>query len=329
MKKYFSPFYLAYTWHLINLLGSIFGGVWAYSLFIFLFLFFPSTFLEGYFKKSLGNNSFSDKAHEHCIFIYQFFNLAINLYFLFNLHNMDLVTQVGVIISLGFTNGIIGVTSAHEYLHKSNKKFPYELIGFSILSYCHFAHNHIKYHHQKFATEEDKSHPPIGRGLYKHFALVAPWRLFTAIKDKKFGLIALNFIFPLAALFMGTETFVCWMFVSLVSHFFFELIDYISHYGLDHGTMYAKERMYASWNMEGILYFTFNISRHSDHHANSKKPYYKLSNDKPCPQYPISGRSVVAVVFSPFFPKYFMKTMGVLIDSKFANSKHPNGLPKL
>lgn len=329
MKKHFSPFYLAYTWHLINLLGSIFGGVWAYSLLIFLSLFFLSNFFEKFYRDNLKENKFPDSAHENCILNYQFFSLLINIYFLFNIGSFNFSTQVGVILSLGFTNGIIGVPSAHEFMHRTNKKFPYELLGLSVISYCHFAHNHIKYHHQKFATEEDKSHPPIGRGLYKHVALVAPWRFLTAIKDKKFGLISLNFLFPLAAMFIGYETFLCWALVSLLSQFFFEVIDYISHYGLDHGTMYAKERMYASWNMEGILYFTFNISRHSDHHANSKKPYYKLSNDKPCPQYPVGGTSVIGVVFAPFFPKYFMNRMGLVIGSKFANSKHPNGLPKL
>jgi len=58
-----------------------------------------------------------------------------------------------------------------------------------------------------------------------------------------------------------------------------EVINYMEHYGLlrrkDKNGIYESINIKHSWNASQLIsnYASFKVLRHSDHHANSYKPY--------------------------------------------------------
>lgn len=323
-----SPFYLAITWPAAILIGSYFGGWFSFMLYFYLAAFLLSNRMELLTRKYLTSEGLEPEAHHRCLKVYVYFAFTVNLYFMLTLGLYDGLTQLGIILSLGLTNGVIGVPAAHEYVHKRQWQ---QWLGLAPMAYCHFSQSHMVYHHQKFGTVADKSNSPRGRTLYQYLWIVCPWRVQTLMERPKKEIILNilgNLIFPAMAFATGSYN---WIFVIIASHVFFENIDYLSHYGLDPDKYYRRDKHYASWNLNGQLmhYFTFNIANHSDHHANGRKPFYKLENVKAAPQYKLGGTSVLGVVVAPFFPKYFMKKMDAILDSNCSNSKFPKGLPLL
>ena len=71
--------------------------------------------------------------------------------------------------------------------------------------------------------------------------------------------------------------------VGLLGKCLLEAVNYIEHYGL---TREAKTTVqpHHSWNSASIAsqYLLFNLSRHSDHHANGLKPYQTLDSSRRC-----------------------------------------------
>ena len=69
--------------------------------------------------------------------------------------------------------------------------------------------------------------------------------------------------------------------VGLLGKCLLEAVNYIEHYGL---TREAKTTVqpHHSWNSASIAsqYLLFNLSRHSDHHANGLKPYQTLDSSE-------------------------------------------------
>jgi alkane 1-monooxygenase (EC 1.14.15.3) len=55
--------------------------------------------------------------------------------------------------AVGMTNGVIGITFAHELMHKSSRleKFLAEVL-MTAVSYPHFCVEHILGHHKKIGT---------------------------------------------------------------------------------------------------------------------------------------------------------------------------------
>ena len=319
----FSPFYIACVTNIFLAL-SLIGGWWSMSLFGFFMLIVSSASLEFVARKWPVNEN-----QNHNIPLYLFVSslVFLDILFIANFDTYNIYEKIILTLSFGYVNGLVGVPATHELIHrKVLMKYPIMIL----LGYCHFIHNHIAYHHQKFGTDKDLSYPHIDTNMYKHSAKMFLWRPYTAIKDGKYGLILLNFI-PLIVSYLLIGNIWGSLFLMVVSQFLFEVMDFLSHYGLDPKVFYKADRMYSSWNWKSKLgtYLCFNITYHSFHHANSNSTFIEHNVDKPCPIFPFQEEGMVDTIALAFFPSSLRKRVKKALDNKIPNSKYPNGLPKL
>ena len=85
----------------------------------------------------------------------------------------------------------------------------------------------------------------------------------------------------LIGIFFGTKAMAFNLFVSAIATLMFETVNYLEHYGLYRKLLPGAHHVYESvnikhsWNAPQVAtnYMLFKLQRHSDHHANSYKPY--------------------------------------------------------
>ena len=79
--------------------------------------------------------------------------------------------------------------------------------------------------------------------------------------------------------FLGSRVVLYHFIYSLLIVLMLETINYVEHYGLlrkkDKNGNYESVKYIHSWNAPQVMsnYLLFKVQRHSDHHANSYKPY--------------------------------------------------------
>ncbi len=72
-----------------------------------------------------------------------------------------------------------------------------------------------------------------------------------------------------------------------LTRFYLHVVNYIEHYGLvreNKGAVLPAHSWNASTTFGNAV--TYNLQRHSDHHASAQKPYYALESIKDAPQLP-------------------------------------------
>lgn len=99
---------------------------------------------------------------------------------------------------------------------------------------------------------------------------------------------------------------------SLAVTLMLEAINYLEHYGLEpkllpgSSDVYESVKITHSWNAPQVLtnYILFKLQRHSDHHANSYKPYQILDSftDSPILPYGYSV-SILLCMFPPIWSR--------------------------
>lgn len=92
----------------------------------------------------------------------------------------------------------------------------------------------------------------------------------------------------------------------------FEAVNYIEHYGLERKLLpgstdvYESVKITHSWNAPQVLsnYILFKLQRHSDHHANSYKPYQILDSFTESPMLPYGySVSLLLCMFPPIWKR--------------------------
>ncbi len=74
---------------------------------------------------------------------------------------------IGFTLSVGLTGGALGITVAHELMHRSigfERALAYVLMGTA--SYAHFCIEHVHGHHRHVATPRDPATPRRGESVY-------------------------------------------------------------------------------------------------------------------------------------------------------------------
>lgn len=232
---------------------------------------------------------------------------------------------VGGVLTLGFLLGAFGTVVAHELIHRVHRKFD-RLAGIAILGATfdtYFAYSHPWGHHRYVATKMDTSTARVGENAYQ-FA----WRSATdswaqgmeigaRFAKNRYGEnapiwrnpVVWQHVFSLPWLILAL---VCggWLGLGLVvlagllGKLLLELVNYIEHYGITR-QVGSKVEPYHSWNSAkfGSQYLLFNLSRHSDHHADSMKHYPTLVSDQDFPTLPHGYLTMIIVALFP--PLYF------------------------
>ena len=161
------------------------------------------------------------------------------------------VEQVGLLLSVGTVTGGIGITYAHELVHRSGR-FELALgdVLLALVSYPHFAIEHVYGHHRHVGTPADPVTARRGEGLYRFMARAIPgsvahaWHIEVE-RARRAGravwspgnrmvryAITLLALYAAVGLAWGPRAVIALAVQSVVAFSLLETINYIEHYGL-------------------------------------------------------------------------------------------------
>ncbi len=254
------------------------------------------------------------------------------------------VGRLGWILSVGTVTGAIGITVAHEFIHK-DPQLEQNAGGLLLAAVCYagFKVEHVRGHHVHVSTPEDASSSRFGQSLYaflphayKHNFLNA-WALEKERLQRR-GLpvlhwrneliwwyaISSSFLlgFCLAFGWMGALFFLGQSFVALT---LLEIVNYVEHYGLHRRKQangrYERTNPHHSWNSNFLLtnLFLFHLQRHSDHHAYAKRRYQVLRHFDDSPQLPNGYAGMIVLAL---FPPLWRKVMDPRVRAYYAGEEH-------
>ena len=218
-----------------------------------------------------------------------------------SMERLGMLELAGATLSVGATTGAIGMTFAHELIHR---RHGYERLFGNILlasvTYPHFAIEHVKGHHRHVGTPRDPATARLGESVYRFVprsvvgGLISAWQIerlklwergkstwsinnlmlrYAAVELAIYASIGIG-LGPVAlALFMGQ---------SLVAIAVLEAINYVEHYGLlrnkSASSEYERIKPEHSWDSPNRIsnWLLINLPRHSDHHMSAAKRYQSL-----------------------------------------------------
>lgn len=255
----------------------------------------------------------------------------------------SVVTLIGWGVTTGIFCGIYGINVGHELGHrvKSWQRFAGKALLFTSLRMSFYI-EHNWGHHAHVSTEKDPASAKrneivyffvpksifktwlnswfIQRKLLKKrnasfFSIYNDILWYTIIQWGAIGLVAFVFDWQTALAFIG---------VAFVGMTLLELTNYIEHYGLRRNKKNGKyERVLPihSWNSNHSFSSAvlFNLSRHSDHHFISSKPYQILKSHDAAPNLPngYAGMIVLALI-----PPLWFYVMNKKVDQIMSLEEH-------
>ena len=227
-------------------------------------------------------------------------------------------------ISTGFAGGQLGITAAHELIHRERDRWMQNLgiWNLFLVNYSHFFTEHRLVHHPKVGTSEDHATARYGESFYAFLVRTVPSQWFSALRTdarvqrkkghaaygwKNFTLRAAVFqLLTMGAIFitLGEIGLGAYVVQSMAAFFLLEYVNYIEHYGLERR---ADERVgnQHAWQSDAMTsrFTLFELSRHADHHMRASKPYYTLDSHQESPTMPAGyfGMFYIALVPPLFF----------------------------
>ena len=306
-------------------LGLIINPSWSISPFIWVFVLVPLIDLalpylskqDPELRESIFHN-FSILVVLPCIIFLIVFGL-----FVVTDPTVSLLTAAALGAAVGMSGGSIGITTAHELIHRQNKYM--RGIGVLLLVLCcygHFRIEHVYGHHKHVATKEDPATARKGENFYFYFircvinSVISSWNIEKNILDKKnihtlslqnrmLHYFVLEIIFLLIAFFFaGINGIVFVIFHSFVSITLLELVNYIQHYGLERKMENGKYERFTdhhSWNSRHISanWSTFNLGLHAEHHQSASKHYPLLSQEEKVIEMPANYSIMLIMALMP------------------------------
>lgn len=231
---------------------------------------------------------------------------------------------IGITLSAGVVTGGIGITIAHELMHRQNR-FEQALAEalMTMVSYTHFCVEHVYGHHKNVATPKDPAFSRLNQSLYSYLpqtivgGFFSAWSieqqrnqrhathpLSLANKRLRYSLEWVALTALISTLF-GTPGLAFFLAQSLVAVLLLETINYVEHYGLERKQLengrYERVMPRHSWNSTHRLtsYYLFNLPRHADHHYLASRPYWKLRHMENSPQMPAGYATMILVSLIP------------------------------
>jgi alkane 1-monooxygenase len=236
--------------------------------------------------------------------------------------SVSAVELAGVVVAVGITGGVIGITVAHELVHRASRVD--RTSGGALLLmvfYLHWAIEHVAGHHRRVATPEDPATARLGEPLPAFIVrsiglgVLSAWRTETARNARRgigspwrnrvlAGLLGSCALAAALALAFGPHALWFFLAQSAVAIAFLETVNYIEHYGLERRRVapgvYERVTPLHSWNAAHRLTnaLLFNLQRHSDHHVWPTRAYYALRHHPESPQLPAgyAGMALLAMV---------------------------------
>jgi len=239
---------------------------------------------------------------------------------------LTLADRIGLILSIGFMNGVIGITYAHELIHQPARNE--QLLGDLLLALVCYGHWHVEHvfgHHRNVATPADPSSARRGESFFRFYfrsvrgsltsaialeraRLVRAKRAPLGVHNRLIWLTLTSIAFAaIAFLTQGSLGLVFFLGQSVVAFSSLEIINYIEHYGLRRRELepgrYENVRPEHSWNASQRVSnaLLINLARHSDHHAMASRRYQILRtyDEQSVPQLPSGYAAMFLVALVP------------------------------
>lgn len=254
------------------------------------------------------------------------------------------IGQLGWTLSIGIVMGVVGITVAHELVHK-DPSIEQNAGGLLLAAVCYagFKVEHVRGHHVHVSTPECASSSRFGQSLYAFLPhaylhnFLNAWRL-EAERLKRKGLPVvcrqneLIWWYALSAMFalgftlafgwLGLGFFLGQSFAALT---LLEIVNYIEHYGLHRRKQadgrYERTNPSHSWNSNFLMtnLILFHLQRHSDHHAYAKRRYQVLRHHESSPQLPNGYAGMVVLAL---FPPLWRAVMDPRVKAYYAGEEH-------
>ena len=237
----------------------------------------------------------------------------------------DLAAVLWLGLAIGFVTGGFGITIAHELGHRASRRDRL-LSQLMLVSVCygHFYVEHNRGHHACIGTPKDPATARFGESFYRFYARTVvgsfahAWRL-EAMRLHARGKSAWSFanrsvlyiaaqlaLCTLAWAVAGSNGLTYFLFQSVVAFTLLELVNYVEHYGLTRQQgedgRYEPVQPHHSWNSDTWFgnALLVNLQRHSDHHADSSRPYESLRSIASAPQLPTGYAGMILLAMVPF-----------------------------
>ena len=239
-------------------------------------------------------------------------------------HDLSWLAVLATAIIAGGYSGL-GINTAHELGHKKNSHEKLlAKITLAVPSYGHFSVEHNRGHHVMVATPEDPASSRMGESIYAFAFREIPntflraWQLEKARinhQGKSHWSLENEILqsYLITAVFQGSLIFAFGLIMIpfLAVHNFwawFQLTsaNYIEHYGLlrekDENGRYERCQPHHSWNSNQIIgnLVTFQLERHSDHHANPTRRYQSLRAFPNLPELPSGYGGMYLLAYVPW-----------------------------
>ncbi len=228
--------------------------------------------------------------------------------------------HVSALMITGLMIGMVGTITAHELTHRTWDPVSM-FIGRWLLAFSFdtsFAIEHVYGHHRYVATEDDPATAPRGRNAYHHIVAstikgnIGAWKIEARRLARKGHALfswhnAVIRGYLMSALLVGAA----WAMGGFVGAGFFvlcalsgksllEVVNYMEHYGIVRDPHTPVQPRH-SWNTNKRVssWSTFNLTRHSHHHAQGEVPYQDL---KPFPDAPMMINGYLTTLLVALIP---------------------------
>ena len=257
-------------------LGLLISPSWSLSPFVWVFILVPIIDIMLPYLNKKDEELNENLLHSFSIIIVLPCILFLIIYGLMIVSDitMNFITIAALGAAVGMSGGSIGITTAHELIHRQSKFM--RSLGVILLILClygHFRIEHVYGHHRNVATKEDPATARKGENFYFYFircvinSVISSWNIEKDILKKKNSNIyslknrMLHYFFLellflcLAFYFTGINGLIFIFFHALVSITLLELVNYIQHYGLTRKKENGKYERFSdhhSWNSRHI-----------------------------------------------------------------------------
>jgi len=233
------------------------------------------------------------------------------------------VSFIGLALSVGIVNGILGFTLAHEFIHRFTKLE--QVAGYLLLlqnNYMHYGIEHVWGHHVYACTSEDPHTARISEPLYSYLfrAIKGTYKNARTIDSKKtnhtsqkFSIMRsrmLLFGFLQVAMMLiifftlGAISLLFFLLQNIVAIALLHIINYLQHYGLmrkKNAGGYERLSAHHAWNTGRYnrLINLFQLESHADHHMHPSRSFDKLLQYEESPTHPAGYSFMILLSLVP------------------------------
>ncbi|OUU73824.1 MAG: hypothetical protein CBC29_10160 [Methylococcaceae bacterium TMED69] len=302
----------------------------------YLLIPFIDLLLKKYQANGLTTGDVKEKLSLTLIQLWPFIQLTLLVYCIHSISNRATLLPaefIAIAAITGIITGSIGITFAHELMHKkSNRERWLADILMGLVLYGHFRSEHLLVHHRYVGTPRDAATAKLNESFFEFLLRVIPGCFLSAWNEEKtrldksgmrfyslknpfwryFGLAL--FFTAIAGSLGGALGVLFFILQSIVAIIHLELANYIEHYGLRRKSIGANKfestKTHHSWNSSGIAsnWLLINLQLHSDHHAKSNRGFLDLQ-DHPESQAPQLPFGYPVMILLSLIPPIWFKIM--------------------